>query len=109
MPLSSFPLRGDGVRDFSDASPLIDIGSSGDDADVLASFRGVSERREHIVDDLTLCGLAVTPIFEALTTVLTVASAVAATASVSGGNSDATTPGFEPEPVGAFKMDTSTS
>ncbi len=67
---SSTLLSGDGVRDFSERSPPHDIDSSGDEADVRMSVNDVAERREVNVAVLTLCGLALTPIFETLMDVL---------------------------------------
>jgi hypothetical protein len=38
-----FALRGDGVRDFSETSPPVDINSSGDDDEVRASLNDVND------------------------------------------------------------------
>ena len=38
-----FALRGDGVRDFSETSPPVDINSSGDEDDVRASLNDVND------------------------------------------------------------------
>ena len=99
------------MRDFSEASPPTDIGSSGDTGDVLASLNDVSERREVSVEDLMLLSFAVTPIFDALTDGFEAASASSVAAPFSGGTATAAaaTSGLEPEPVGAFSTDTSTS
>ena len=38
-----FALRGDGVRDFSEMSPPVDINSSGDEDDVLTSLNDAND------------------------------------------------------------------
>jgi hypothetical protein len=105
--LCSTPIAGDGVRDFSDASPPTDIDSSGDDVDVLASLSDVSDRRDDSVAGLTLCGFAVTPILETLTVDLGDRSSAAAASSSSSWGPPSLGP--DPDPVGAFRTETSTS
>ena len=103
--LFSTLFSGDGVRDFSEASPPHDIDSSGDDADTLMSFNDDAERREVIVAVLTLWGLALTPIFE---TLIEAFIGLSTFPSKDCRGADATS-GVDPEPVGALRTETSTN